>query len=156
MGLILPFPFLTSVKCYWAVPMQWAHCHSNPVLEFYWTPVICGSWYGMVLRCFICEEPFNSAKELIKHDKTHNNEEQQHKCRRCDYSCTSALSLKTHSSIHTGEKPFKCGSCDYSCTTAGDLKRHSYTHTGEKPYQCGSCDKSFTTASNLQSHSVRI
>ena len=127
--------------------------HGQPTPEvIYQNLVSPSSLAGMVLRCFICEEPFYSAKELIKHDKTHNNEDQQHKCRSCDYSCTSALSLKTHSSIHTGGKPFKCGSCDYSCTTAGDLKRHSYSHTGKKPYQCGSCDFSCRRADVLKKH----
>merc|ERR1712129_179351 len=61
-------------------------------------PVSLWSLARMVLRCFICEEPFGSAADLIKHDKTHNDEEPKDSLKKektCKTSNNQEISIST-------------------------------------------------------------
>ena len=100
-------------------------------------------------QCGSCDYSCTTAGGLKTHSFTHTGE----KPYQFDFSCTSASDLKTHSYNHTGEKSYQCSSCDFSCTRASNLKTHSYIHTGEKLYQCASCDYSCTQAGALKRHS---
>ena len=75
-----------------------------------------------------------------------------HKCNQCGYSSITAVNLKNHLLVHSGEKPFACKQCKYSCRHPSALKSHMLSHSGEKPFICKQCNYSCTTASNLKTH----
>ena len=48
----------------------------------------------------------------------------EYNCPKCDKSFSREDNLKTHSLIHSGEKPHKCTHCDYSCSDPSPLKTY--------------------------------
>ena len=83
-----------------------------------------------------------------KHVLVHNGS-----CTRCDYSSSASSSLKSHTMIHSGEKPFSSKQCNYSFTRSSHFKTHMLIHSGEKLYSCSQCSISCTIAGN---HKERI
>ena len=82
-----------------------------------------------------------------KHVLVHNGS-----CTRCDYSSSPSSSLKSHTMIHSGEKPFSFKQCNYSFTWSSHFKTHMLTHSGEKLNSCSHCSLSCTTAGNPKDH----
>ncbi|KAJ1623971.1 hypothetical protein T492DRAFT_882663, partial [Pavlovales sp. CCMP2436] len=74
----------------------------------------------------------------------------------CEYSATTASTLKRHTRTHSGERPFPCDEpeCNFSAAKAGNLTRHKRTHSGERPFVCDEpgCGYSATSASHLTTH----
>merc|ERR1712129_139889 len=142
-------------------------------------PVSLWSLARMVLRCFICEEPFGSAADLIKHDKTHNDDEPKDSLKKektCKTSNNQEKSISTscevcaqnyadseseyrrlisHRRMHklsSREKLFKCDQCVKKFTRADTLKTHKITHTGEKRFGCDQCSKEYSHSGELKIH----
>ena len=45
-------------------------------------------------------------------------------CKHCEYTATTAVTLKRHiKCIHEGVR-YSCRHCEYAATTASDLKKH--------------------------------
>merc|ERR1712129_591273 len=111
-----------------------------------------GSRTRMVIRCFICEEPFISALDLIEHDKTHNEEESTDPVKQEETFTIDITSnqverkrvLSDEERTHTGEQLFKCDQCDKAFSQSHNLTRHKRIHTGEKPFKCDLCVNAFT------------
>lgn len=73
-------------------------------------------------------------------------------CCICKYSSYSWANLKSHTFLHTGEKPFACTYCDYRTGHKTSLVNHIRTHTGEKPYQCNFCEYKSSQSGPLRYH----
>ena len=68
--------------------------------------------------------------------KNTDNVIKSHKCYQCDYASSHAGHLRTHLTMHSGEKSNKCNQCDYAFSQAGNLKIHFKKHSGEKSNKC--------------------
>uniref|UniRef100_A0A3B4EYR2 C2H2-type domain-containing protein n=1 Tax=Pundamilia nyererei TaxID=303518 RepID=A0A3B4EYR2_9CICH len=79
-------------------------------------------------------------------------------CLECGKSFTQKTRLRTHQSVHTGERPFSfiCPYCGKCFERAGHLERHKRIHTGEKPYRCEICGRRFNQKSGHLERHLRI
>ncbi|XP_072303353.1 uncharacterized protein [Eucyclogobius newberryi] len=76
----------------------------------------------------------------------------KHKCSVCQKRFETKLKLKTHSRIHTRERPYSCSVCKKTFARIGHLRLHMNTHAEEKPYSYTVCKKTFTHKCNLSDH----
>ncbi|XP_043942935.1 LOW QUALITY PROTEIN: uncharacterized protein LOC122814417 [Protopterus annectens] len=104
-------------------------------------------------KCSECSKCFRLRRNIVIHERIHLGKvENPYKCVECSKGFTSAGSLRTHLSVHSGEKPYKCPECSKCFRQRGDLVKHERIHMLEKPYKCPECNKGFTTAGNLRTH----
>lgn len=73
-------------------------------------------------------------------------------CAICSKRVTSASALRSHSKVHTGERPFGCGECGRRFAHNYDLKCHFRIHTDERPYGCEICGQHFKQSTTRNSH----
>lgn len=78
--------------------------------------------------------------------------EMTYPCHQCGKSFGCMQSLRTHISIHTGERPHVCSYCAKDFRMKKELEYHERIHTGEKPYYCNICGKTCADASNMNKH----
>ncbi|XP_037051231.1 zinc finger protein OZF-like isoform X2 [Bradysia coprophila] len=96
-------------------------------------------------QCSQCDRKFISKSICATHEKTQHSTESNHKhpCPVCKKLFVRKSYLKTHMTIHSGNKLFICEQCGNKFLTNLDLKLHSTTHSGEKRYVCEKCGKAF-------------
>ncbi len=70
----------------------------------------------------------------------------------CSKRSTNKISMKSHTIVHTRERPYKCPFCRKRFNQKSNLKRHTRIHTGERPYECTICSKNFRQKSHLNQH----
>ncbi|CAI5677084.1 zinc finger protein 471-like isoform X1 [Oreochromis aureus] len=74
------------------------------------------------------------------------------KCDVCGKAFKFNYLMKSHYSIHTGERPFACTVCGKMFRCSSFLKKHLRTHSDVKPYTCKTCGKRFGNNRNLVTH----
>ena len=75
-------------------------------------------------------------------------------CDLCPKVFLNADKLKTHSYIHSGERPFPCtnSECTKAFISKYKLLRHMTTHSPMKVHICSYCDKKFHRKDHLKNH----
>ena len=128
--------------------------------------------------CEVCAMRFSSKYNLCRHmTEQHDamqedglsdddgNQENPHKCHKCDKSFKYQRNLKLHVySAHDKKEPYKCKLCDEEFSSKGHLKRHLEEQHKvfdlENPIQskdpsefvCNLCDKNFKRKEHLATH----
>jgi hypothetical protein len=69
----------------------------------------------------------------------------------CDKTFARLYSLRTHTRIHSAERPFRCTRCPAAFARNHDLKRHARMHD-DKAWQCTGCAKAFSRRDALTRH----
>merc|ERR1719319_1447868 len=115
-----------------------------------------------ILLCDICSKSFSGRSRhgaLKEHRETHSNERvKEYMCDECPKSFFTKNTLKTHKSIHSGEKPFFCDECGKSFRQNASLKSHKNQEHSLNPqvkprtHSCNKCSKSFCSTRDLQNH----
>ncbi|KAJ6642937.1 Zinc finger protein, partial [Pseudolycoriella hygida] len=102
--------------------------------------------------CPNCGRNFSSKVALSDHERSNCGNSPIYECKICRKSYHSAGSLKTHSTVHSGELPHLCNYCGKAFRTQGQVKIHERKHNGLKPFKCEFCDKSFAYRESLLTH----
>lgn len=110
--------------------------------------------YPLGFKCNQCLIVLTSMEALLNHKKTHCNEGSQNrfKCNFCPYSTNFKSCMKTHSVVHTGQRPYRCEVCNNGFTQLHSLKRHMLIHTDQRPYTCDMCNMSFRHTHHFKRH----
>ena len=107
-------------------------------------------------RCDICFKTFKVQAELKNHCFSVHSNEGVITCIVCKKKLTTALSIYTHSVMHSGAREHECEQCGHAFKTATGLKEHLVTHSKEKPVrQCPHCDRKFFSRSQYNAHVMR-
>jgi hypothetical protein len=69
----------------------------------------------------------------------------------CDKTFARLYSLRTHTRVHSAERPFRCTRCPAAFARNHDLKRHGRMHD-DKAWQCTGCAKTFSRRDALTRH----
>lgn len=106
-----------------------------------------------VFPCNLCAAVFGKKREMSLHlQAQHGISKPMHVCTSCGKEFKEKASLRSHTRVHTGEKPYMCSYCGNSFADQKTWKDHERRHRGEKPFLCTTCGKSFTYRQSFTRH----
>ena len=113
---------------------------------------------GSVHACDKCEKIFSTAKDLIKHNKEH--QESNSKCAVCRKTFKNSLMMKIHLEEHQEELRTDkkgrviCNKCERSFRNIYVLRAHKVIHY-QGMFSCEKCDSKFENYHSLKFHVKR-
>lgn len=107
-------------------------------------------------KCKLCESTFVRKSLLDLHYNRKHLNILEYVCSDCGRQFKTNDQLKSHSYIHTDEKPIKClyGNCEKGFRSRANREQHMRTHNGEKPFHCSviGCGQKFKHRSVRKRH----
>nr|XP_042912202.1 protein krueppel-like [Parasteatoda tepidariorum] len=86
---------------------------------------------------------FSFKNGLKSHSFVHTTDK-PYSCIVCNKRFTQKHQLKAHNLVHSKEKIYSCSMCSMSFTEKHHLISNTFVHTKEKPFTCGICQRSFS------------
>ena len=106
-----------------------------------------------IKKCDKCDTDFKSAEDMENHLRKCHNHDRQLKCKECDKTWVSHLSLELHYVEVHKMMMFCCDTCDYTINEAAILKRHKKAvHEGKRDHICHICGFSSNKNWKVQEH----
>lgn len=95
--------------------------------------------------CFMCNTPFGTRYDLLKHYNAPRVEEFACDVEGCDLIFSSQFQLRKHfDSAHPNTHAFQCDECDKVYDKQASLIHHKYVmHDERSNFHCDQCDKTF-------------
>ena len=104
------------------------------------------------IECQQCGKKFKSKYGFEIHMKRHN-QQFDHKCSSCGAAFMTSSHLSVHRlARHTDGHRFTCIECGKGFKSKGSLKTHKSVHAGERNHQCRFCDDKFRNEWHQKSH----
>lgn len=101
--------------------------------------------------CEICDLSFKNLFHLKSHSVMHSDE-RPFSCVVCYSTFKRKGDLTAHKLIHSNIKPYSCKQCSFATVRLGDLREHFRTHTDYRPFECNSCPLRFRRNNHLKQH----
>ncbi|KAB7494735.1 Zinc finger and BTB domain-containing protein 46, partial [Armadillidium nasatum] len=82
------------------------------------------------------EEEFsedNNAKNIVR---SRVKDTKKFQCPVCPFTACHKSRIKSHSLVHSGEKPYKCSHCDFASNRKTNLNKHLLRHSDTKLFSC--------------------
>ncbi|XP_043352664.1 zinc finger protein 879-like isoform X2 [Dermochelys coriacea] len=89
---------------------------------------------------------------ILRSHQTIHTGQKPLQCLDCGESFNNRSALNNHGRSHRREKPSQCLECGKCFIWKSELIRHQLSHTGERPHKCSDCGKSFNWKSVLVNH----
>uniref|UniRef100_A0A3Q2PGK1 Zinc finger protein 260-like n=1 Tax=Fundulus heteroclitus TaxID=8078 RepID=A0A3Q2PGK1_FUNHE len=110
-----------------------------------------GSKRGKLIDCTVCRQRFPRPSYIKSHKSVHSGEK-PFVCSACIKGCSLKQSPKRHMGVHSEGKEFICSVCSETFSNQGTLNRHIRVHTRKKRLICKVCSKVFSKKGNLKTH----
>ena len=105
-----------------------------------------------VKKCDQCETEFQNASEFDEHLRSLHECDKDFKCKDCDLTWVSHLSLELHYIESHQKIMFSCDICGYTSIGASIVRNHRSTHERKDNFECDDCGEFFHKKSLLIDH----
>ena len=105
--------------------------------------------------CHICGIKFKIKSNLMKHQKTHEENRQELTCQEpdCGFKASFKSDLDRHMLKHSDVKDLSCRECEFKCKRKSDMSRHQkLTHENLPFLECDLCSYKTKNRAHMKRH----